>query len=388
MTNMNIQKLLVAIVAFCSLAGCSSSSDDGDSFDGTITRVLIVYMGGDQSGINSLAGEVGQKIDALIQGWDRNRANKIIIYEDRENENPSLNEVVLEGGNKKLKLIEEYTEENSASPAVLSRVIQYAKQTYPTAEHSMLVFSHGSGWKPAVLSSAPLVPPVQNVIIQDGDEHMEIEDFADAIPDNAFKYLILEACWMADVVSMYELRNKAEFILASSAEIVSPGFTHIYPKYLNSIFKTNLTEFAEKAFEWFDSKVGGWQRSATFSIIRTSRLEALGDLIYRNCNLDKKVDLAALQRFDRANSYIYVDLEDYYLQLVDSEQEREELRDMIAQCVIWKNATPAFFEGEPDGYPIFKHSGMTTYVVQDKEVYLNMKFLQSDWGRRIRGEFD
>ena len=47
---------------------------------------------------------------------------------------------------------------------------------------------------------------------------MEITDFAMALPDHLFEFIIFEACNMAGIEVAYELRNKAAYIMASSAQ--------------------------------------------------------------------------------------------------------------------------------------------------------------------------
>ena len=51
---------------------------------------------------------------------------------------------------------------------------------------------------------------------------MEITDFAMALADHLFEFIIFEACYIAGIEVAYELRNKAPYIMSSDAPVVSP----------------------------------------------------------------------------------------------------------------------------------------------------------------------
>lgn len=100
---------------------------------------------------------------------------------------------------------------------MLKRVINDVTRLYPAKSYGLIVFSHGSGWLPP----HTLVNGSRSIII-DNDNEMEITDFAMALPDHLFEFIIFEACNMAGIEVAYELRNKAAYIMASSAPVVSP----------------------------------------------------------------------------------------------------------------------------------------------------------------------
>lgn len=77
---------------------------------------------------------------------------------------------------------------------------------------------------------------------------MELDEFAAAIPDGTLDFIIFEACLMAGVEVAYALRGKAEYLLASPAEIISPGFTPVYPEALGYLLdRSQSTDLSLKA---------------------------------------------------------------------------------------------------------------------------------------------
>lgn len=90
-----------------------------------------------------------------------------------------------------------------------------------------------------------------------------------ALPDHLFEFIIFEACNMAGIEVAYELRNKAAYIMASSAPVVSPGFTPIYAGSISCLLEeaADLQRFAENYFHYWNLMEGD-KRSATISIIK------------------------------------------------------------------------------------------------------------------------
>ncbi|MDR0541812.1 MAG: hypothetical protein LBH19_06330 [Dysgonamonadaceae bacterium] len=339
-------------------------------------RVLLAYFGGE----NNLSGETYQKIEALRAGLSPDKADcKVLIYHDPSNGAPVLSEMKTKNGQVISDTVAAYKEENSASANVFARVIKEIKETYPARAYSLLLFSHGSGWLP----QGALSNPELRSVVMDGTAEMEIADFARAIPDKTFDCIVFEACLMAGIEVAYELKDKTEYIFASCAEIVSPGFTEIYPDALHLLLEGNLTAFAAQVFDYFDRQTGE-MRSATFSLVKTDGLSSLATFIAENCDPDLPVDSRAVQQFDRNNTYrLFFDFEDYYSRLLDSSMQRTELRRLIGNCVIWKEATPSFLLYS-NGFYINRHSGLTTYIPQQNFPALNSRYEETEWRKALQ----
>lgn len=351
----------------------SCGHDDSDIIQPT-NHVLLVYMGGD----NNLSDETYEKLDAICTGWKAHYTNHLLIYMDASDTTPSLIEIKKENGSNIKKIIENYEEENSASSEVFTRVIQKVKTLYPAQSYGLIVFSHASGWLPEGALNRP-----KSVII-DQKREMELKDFANAIPNQAFDYIIFEACFMSGIEVAYELKDKTDYIIASSAEIVSPGFTPTYPYAINRLFEKNhnLTGFTDDVFGYFNAQQD-YKNSATFSIIKTSGLGELAKFVRDNCNPDKEVNINDIQRFDRYSYVLFFDFEDYYSRLLGTNAQQEELKQLINNCVVYKVSTKNFMI-KSDGFEIKKHSGLTTYIKQEKFPVLNEKYNDLKWSKALK----
>ena len=390
--------LFAATLASCVKEGSSDPTRPG--------RTVLAYFGGD----NNLSAETHAKIEAIRRGW-RSGNGRLLIYCDAAGQDPRL--LRLRGGcnanpTPYLETVVRYPEENSASADVFARVIADVKRSDPADSYGLLVFSHASGWLPAgtlrnpagpaTAAPAPSAgspadaaqrPGTASIVIDDtpGRQEMELADFAAAIPDRAFDFIIFETCLTAGIEVAYALRNKTDYVLASAAEIVSPGFTPVYASAITELFATaatterNLTGFASA---WFDhiTATGGW---GTMSLVRTGGLDALAGLVRKALAAPGgRPDPATLQHFDRPGSYgdrpaiaRFFDLGEYLEQVAPVSSQRA-IADQLARTVVWKEATATFLPGV-NGFTIRRHSGLTTYIEQEAFPYLNGCYRSTAW---------
>ena len=398
-----IYKLLL-FTALATLLG-SCVRDNYECPEPGPTRVLLAYVGTD----NNLNGLEQEKIQGLRDGWTGNPNDRIIVYRDARGADARLMEISNLGPNEQPREIATYpnggsgqTETavaaaemgNSASAATLARVIADVIGMFPDADsYGLLVFSHASGWLPQGALANPMLPAAgrpradSRSVIVDGTQEMQLSDFAAAIPEGLFDYIVFETCFMAGIEVAYELRHKAEHILASSAEIVDPGFAPVYTSATAMLMEQDLAGFGQRVIDHtLTYAENSPQRSATCSVINTAGLEALAAFVKANCDLARAVDIADIQRFDRLSAAtLFFDLGDYYSRLLDTEGQRSELSRLIANCIEWKAATAGFMNQASgnNGFAITKHSGLTAYIPQPALSGLNEAYALTQWARAV-----
>lgn len=362
------------------LPACTDAGTGGEE---AVRHVLLVYMAGDTG--DGLSGDSYDKLEAMRLGWQGGGDRRLLVYQDATGASPRLMEVA----DRCITVLGEYPEENSASAATLRRVISEAKSSCPDAEFNLLVYSHGSGWSPPketkIAGRLEDAGKVKSILYDDGyKSRMGLSDFAASIPDKSFSSLVFEACNMACIEVAYALRDKAQLIVASSAEIVSPGFCSAYGTCVDELAVGNAQRFAQEAFAFFDGQDGA-MRSSTLSVIKTEKLEELAAFVKSHCDYVKDIDLQGLQRFGReqTGAYdLYFDFEDYYGSLLGTEEEKQQLGTLLGSIVVWKEATPWFLQGlsQSEGpFRIGKHSGLTTYIPQEKHPEWNSGYEHLRW---------
>ena len=394
-----VRYILAVVLSAVLFSSCINEEYEGPDPDLPV-RTILVWLGGD----NNLSDETGRKIEALRQGWTYT-GNKCLIYQDSRDGARLLR---LRGGCRTtptpyVEIVREYGAENSASPATFARVLREVADEYPADSYGLIFFSHASGWLPAGTLQNPQKQRKhsRSIGVDDGGTgraEMEIAEFAAAIPDGMFDFIVFETCLTAGVEVAYELRGKSDYMLASAAEIVSPGFTPVYPSALRLLCNTAVeTRTALEAFgrAWMDyvtTNYTGARRSATLSLIdinETSPLAARTQAALRTRSAEAP-DLSRLQHFDRPGSYgdspalpRFFDLNEW-LETVADPDEYEAFRLQLERTVVWKAATETFMAGQ-NGFTVRCHSGLTTYVEQDAFPDLNQAYRRLSWSGAVYG---
>lgn len=373
-----VLKRLVTMLSIGFILLTLVSCTEEDEKEGLAQRTLVVYLGGD----NNLSSETTRKISSLARGYKSEYGN-LIIYQDDASQ-PKLWQVKDdENGVGKPILLKQLEESNSADGTVFSGVLSEVVKQFPASTYGLIVFSHGSGWLPAGTYATP------KTIVVDGVHEMEIADFAKAIPDHLFDYIVFEACYMANIEATYQLRNKAKYILGSAAEMLSPGFEDIYPSHLYKLLKKepDLRGFAEAYFSYFDG-MQGVNRSATVSVVCTDSLTRLASNA-RRCLVTARLDTLHtqhLQQFDRLQDsrgrHLFFDL-DSFIKVASPTSAYAEFNKMLSHCVLYKRSTQYFMLGSGGGFVVRTHCGLTTYINQPDYTVINEKYKETDWWRDV-----
>jgi hypothetical protein len=370
-------------------------------------RNILFYIGADDNLINR---DTPGKINKIRQGWQPDKG-EMLIYADRKGEGASLlrvNGTLDANGSYGLDTLEVYGSENSADAATLKRVINKMVADYPADRYGMIFFSHASGWLPEGMLNRPLSMVIDGEA--SANKEMEYYDFASAIPDKQFDFIIFEACLMSDVLSMYEFRKKADYILASSAEIVSPGFYIIYTDEIMRLYETKedipsvVSGFAQSYYD----KIAALPEndvlcSATLSLIKMDEMEHLASAtkaVLQGISIDETtVPVGEVQSFDRPKKLIdhnnrgsrYFDFA-HVIEKIRSDSPYKVFNEQLDKTVVWKAATKRFLLGDSGGIPYFgeydgffieRHSGLTIYIKQNIYPTLNTVFENSSWYKAI-----
>lgn len=363
----NIRNIIISIILIIPLLFSSCLKEEADNRQQLPERTILFYMAGD----NSLSGETQEKVDALASAWNIKGENRLLVFQDRGGENaPRLLEIKTGADGKgTIEVLEEYKDGNSASIKVFVRVLNDMVRYCPSSDYGLVLFSHSSGWFPAGTFAQP------RSVVTDGDTEFELVDFARAIPNGQFRFIIFESCLMAGAEVAYELKDKTDYILASSAEILSPGLTPLYGKMLECLYKTapDLTGFAGEYYDYCN-RLSGDNRSATVSVVSTAGIDLLKSLLARaesHVEHWEWVERDDIQHFDRrAKDYLFYDLEGY-IKTIGTQEEINELAGILEGTVLYKAATDEFMSGTPYGFPIKKHCGLTIYIPVAKFRELN-----------------
>ena len=296
-----------------------------------------------------------------------------------------------------------------SSKETLNNTLTFIRDNYPAKSYGLLFSSHMTGWLPKGYYNNPNQYTSRSLFRKTFDEYPEIEgphtkslggdteikgknlisyeldlkDFANALPMK-FSYILFDACFAGGVEVLYELKDKADMLGVSPAEVLAEGFN--YRQIVSHLLKNTGSDpeaVCRDYFENYNSK-SGTERSATISLLKTSGAEKLAEvcrhLAEKYKHQLKTVPADSIQRFYRYNRHWFYDLEDIFIKSRIDKTDSVLLHNTINDCIVYKAATPEFLPGY-DGFKIDAFSGLTMYLPNNGSAFLNKKYKELRWNK-------
>ncbi len=382
MKKYTIGLLLIATVLF---SACRL--DDVPQPGETKERTLLIYMAAQNSlGFNGSLFDY-QNIESLLDGVQEHhlRANNIVIFHDpymaaggRPDTRPRLLQVIMgTDGEPTTREIEIFDESPSSvsiegMSGVIDRVLN--NPAFAAEKYSFLMWSHGTAWLPPNPNYG--VRAIGQDIGQDGEQWMDIDDFAEAIPDGVFDYIAVDACYMAAAEFAWVLRGKADYLIAAPTEIMGTGMPyHEIPDYLLGA-QPDYEGFCDVFYEFY--KLGHGFYGSTLSLIDLNAMGPVADAVRQvlaDATMEQiyAIPTEEMQFFDRNRTqigtpntlhpyHIFFDLGSFMKHLA-TPSELAAFEQAMAAAIPYERHSDSFLL-VPGGYgfEINEYSGLSVYV--------------------------
>ena len=277
-----MKKLLSALCTLALLAGCSSDdTSKKEDQPTTISRTVVVYM----SGENSLYRAVPSDIEEMKQG-SKNIGNDkaLIVYVDNAltSELPWLARIKDGQITDSVSIKDMSISDKDAlacNPEVMEDVLKYAFNKYPANEYALTLWGHSFGW--VIQDSLPYNRRCYG--IDNGTNGTSDEGYWINIPTLGkilskmphMKYIFADCCNFQCLETLYELRNVADYIIGSPAEI--PGYGAPYHLVVPAMFEatTYYNSIIDKYYDYYldlYKQYGQHMESVPLSAVKTSEM--------------------------------------------------------------------------------------------------------------------
>lgn len=430
----------ILLFALLALAGCTKDGEDPRYPHAS--RVVLVYMAGD----NSLGGYAWDNLDAMRRGMTSvTSGSRTIAYVDTPGENPRLVEVTSSGTQ---TLYTWPSPHNSVSAATVREVVSLVRTLAPADRYGLVLWSHGLAWMPswatgyltrskarigdtwpqtkhdgeapetsaffvpAAFSASASMPvtatgsasadrPIPTASVptswpatkwfgQDTGEspagYLDTEQLSEAIPSGVFDWILFDACFMASAETLYALRDKAERIICSPAEVIADGFP--YAEIMAELLRPepDLRAVCETYYRNYADDPRPAYRSATVSLVETSQLEALaaatasvlGAALTTDPEVLSVMDLNRVQPLDRYRRHFLFDMGSVVGELetrgLVPALLAEAWRAQLARTVIYEAHTPTML-----GLALDACCGLSMYVPYADYADLNEYYRSLGW---------
>lgn len=264
-----MNKYIIVIFTILLLTACNKHEDPAPTPEPTPTlaeRTVLVYMSGENNltkdssspGVSYLEDDYKEMLEG---SYSLNSNQHLIAFIDSVGTDNKPH--IVEIANGVAKNVYQYDSEFYASdPNKFLEVIKWGMNQYPAHEYGLVLWGHATGWSIATDSVATTAAARADTraygqdkgwdMTGGTDRWMNITQMAQALEQlpTKLKYIFADCCCMSCVECAYELRNSAEWFIASPAEI--PGEGAPYQKIVPKLFSTSSTFYKEICDCYYD----------------------------------------------------------------------------------------------------------------------------------------
>ena len=247
------------------------------------------------------------------------------------------------------------------TPDLLADALNYVKDHFPAKGYGMVFSSHASGWIPQIEAKSGTKTVGQD---KQGSSSFEIdmEEFAAAIPFR-MDYILFDACFMGCVEVAWQLREKADIVGFSPAEVLAEGF--VYKTLTQRLFQKTPDPVAvcRDYFEQYDPVSG----SATITVVDTRKMDRLATVCKQLFQKYREgiysLEWSDVQYYFRpgfaysADVKHLFDIQDILVQAGISAEDKAGFDAALKECILYEAHTPQFLS-----VPLTRACGLSMYL--------------------------
>lgn len=275
--------LLATVVSMLFLVSCRDTLDlpETETPESNVPRVAkrmtLVYMMAE----NSLSDYAEKDVDEMcsVSNLVPEDCNLVVFIDDRKL--PRICNLYNENGASVCDTVYKFEDDFcSSDTANMRMVFDCVLEMYPTESLNLVMWSHGSGWVDGDIRNVPIQRSIgvdndRNSYSNTSSKVIEIEElaaFIETLPVRV-ELLMFDACFMQTVETAYALRNSADWILASPAEI--PGDGAPYHRIVEPLFSFPLN--VEAVMNGYYEEYKNDEYGVLLSLVKCGAMQELAD---------------------------------------------------------------------------------------------------------------
>lgn len=364
--KLHLKLFIISLIAVATIS-CSSNDSPEEHKTSSSKNTVIVYMLGN----NSLQSIIADNMTKMQNSWSKSfNGNCVVILDEPQNYGSTISNdsklSLIEIQERSSKTVKTYTNKDALNPTDMYSMIEEAMSLYPADKYTLILWSHGMGWLPNHVYPRSILRNGADILFkafgESGSKQMELSALANGIPNYAFETIIFDACFMGSIEVAYELKNKANYMIASPAEIYGEGFPyHItIPEIMQG---KGANTIASSYVEYYRNHK--YFQGATIGVIKMNELETLAQ---KTKNFFGKFNSAyplinntnQIQAFDSYYPHVFFDFKEV-IQTLSETGYQTEAQDVIAQLnktILFEDHTDSF----SGRYEIRTNCGLTSYI--------------------------
>lgn len=367
-----LNKLVCVVFIVCIVSSCVDVNDKNNT-----QMSILCYFVAD----NDLDEYSNEVLNSILRGLKRCEIGaEVFLYYDGQLKSPVLYHCLkYDDNNYGAKIVKEYDEMNSLSPNNMLNILNEMKKLSHGDRYGLIFYSHANGWLPS-----ELLEKTKSIGL-DFNQSMDLIDFKNVLSNIApLEFLLLDACYMSGVETLYSLRNVCNYIIASPSEVYAIGFP--YEDIMSLLFTNKLEHYkiaAQKYYENFTliDDTALIFPSATIALVDCRKMSNIASLFSKLTQLDT-IPYNSIQSYDGRERSFYYDFSDYVKHSYKNDTIKKELLDLVDKTVIYNAYTPQIISNVNNKTEIINvqnSCGINIYNHIDGYSYLDSMYRLTEW---------
>ena len=383
------------LLAAATLAACSKEVPGYDP-PALADRTVLLYMPG-QSLIAYYENNI-QGIRTAVTGRALGKGRMLVCWQPDDQTSAVMQEIYYDRNKRcsETKTLKTYDDFDAGDPAAVQQLFADAAELAPARNYGLIIGCHGKAWIPAsggvlprsmlpaddVWTTAPGAKQTRS--FGDTGYELDITELAAALEAQRFRfdYLIFDDCFMANIETLYDLRECTDYVIAAPCEIMAQGFPYerAMPWFFTDGGKEyNLTKVCEAFWNFYMNDAT--TKSGCISLAVMAEMEGMKEIMRHINAAPQKTYAEELQSYEGMSSHIFYDL-GHWVELACSDAGLKEEFKVQLDKAFPKAArlnTPEFYSAYNGRMnPVAYYSGVSFSEPSDKYTEENK---QTSWYR-------
>lgn len=304
--------------------------------------------------------------------------------------------------------LKSYSSFAADDPTSVQQMLADAQLLAPARKYGLVIGCHGKAWIPASSGNienkslrphpgeglwTPRPDALPTRSFGDSGRELDIPELAAALTSlpNRFSYLIFDACFMANIETLYDLREAVDVVIASPCEIMAAGFP--YSRAIPYLFTDNgashnLEQVCKEFYTFYNddwNTVPSNARSGCISLAITAELDDLAEVMRRINAQPKQPYTEELQSYEGLPTHVFYDLGHYVTLSCGDMAQLDDFHKQLDKTFPKTSRlhTPSFYSvygrySDPKTHPIIYYSGVSVSEPSTRYIPENQ---QTSWYR-------
>lgn len=385
-----ILTLLFAAAMLFALPACHKHSDEPDNNNKT-KRTVLVYAVASNNLSSDLVKDKNEMIQAApdVDGLGDNVRVLLYSVASQSATEATLSELVSDDeGQWSFIPVKTYDRNKfSTDPERMREVFTDLRETAPSNNFGLILWSHGTGWipnfsdhqVPAGMQKSYGMDKYQGVT-----DYCDLHELASAIPDRMFDYIWFDLCYMMGVEVAYQLRDKCDYIAGYPTEDWSMGMNYETTLPLLVASTPDLAGAGKAFFDYYNDQ----NLAVTVTVMKTDGFERLAQVasdIYAKGSRPESTK--GLMNYSRLKTGMY-DFGQFTKKYLDSEMPEaaaleKEFNDALSAMTIYAECSTKNFNGTEGAFMPAEYSGLSCYFPGSAASNIDAYYFTLDWAQSV-----